>query len=119
MSKDRPYLTSFLFWLLLVVAFVGVGVMEFALHALVAVLIATNAATFLLFGFDKFLAFQHWRRVPEKNLYLATLLGGSIGTLLGMHLFRHKTRKTGFQFVVALLILVQGAAIALYVHYFV
>jgi len=35
-------------------------------------------------------------RIPEKTLFLLTLLGGGIGTITGMYLFRHKTRKLYF-----------------------
>jgi len=53
--------------------------------------------TFLVWGFDKFRAkFQQWR-VPEKTLFGLILLGGGIGALLGMSLFRHKTRKPQFK----------------------
>ncbi len=53
--------------------------------------------TLLIWGFDKFRAkFQQWR-VPEKTLYGLILLGGGIGALAGMSLFRHKTRKPQFK----------------------
>ena len=35
-------------------------------------------------------------RIPEKTLFLFTLLGGGIGTIAGMYVFRHKTRKLYF-----------------------
>ncbi len=75
------------------------------------VFIELNLATFLLFGFDKLSAQLRRQRISEYVLYLATLLGGSIGTLLAMNLLRHKTRKTSFQIVVALLILLQIAIV--------
>jgi uncharacterized membrane protein YsdA (DUF1294 family) len=46
-------------------------------------------------------------RVPERLLYLASFLGGSIGALAAMKLLRHKTSKVSFQIVLALLILLQ------------
>ena len=54
--------------------------------------------TFLIFGVDKLLA-KHPRfrqRVPEKNLLLLAVVGGSVGALLGMYLFRHKTLHRKF-----------------------
>lgn len=75
-------------------------------------LIAINIFSFLLFGFDKFRALRHGRRVPEKTLFLITFLAGSVGSLLGMYTFRHKTSKTSFQIVIALLVLVQLAIVA-------
>lgn len=74
---------------------------------LVYTLIAINLFSFGLFGFDKWRAWRHGRRVPEKVLFLITFFGGSLGSLAGMYAFRHKTSKTSFQIVVAVLILVQ------------
>ncbi len=73
--------------------------------------IALNIATLLLFGFDKLSAQVGLRRIPERLLYLATFLGGSIGALIAMYVFRHKTRKMSFQLVIALLILIQIALV--------
>lgn len=63
--------------------------------------------TFLLFGIDKWQAIHRGRRISEKTLFFFTLIGGSPGALLGMNIFRHKTSKTSFQFVVALILLLQ------------
>ncbi len=68
-----------------------------------------NLATFLLYGFDKWQAGGKRLRVPEIIFYFVTFLGGSVGTLFGMHVFHHKTRKTSFQLVVAILLLIQVA----------
>lgn len=75
-------------------------------------LLAINIFSFLLFGFDKWRAHRRGRRVPEMTLYLVTLLGGSLGSLLGMYTFRHKTSKTSFQIVIALILLIQIATVA-------
>ncbi len=81
-------------------------------HAILfAVLVGINVSTFFLYGWDKFAANAAFRRVPEIVLYAATFLGGPAGALLGMNVFRHKTSKTSFQFVVALLLFVQGALV--------
>ncbi|PJA47233.1 DUF1294 domain-containing protein [Candidatus Uhrbacteria bacterium CG_4_9_14_3_um_filter_36_7] len=68
--------------------------------------IALNIASFLLFGFDKIQSISSDWRVPENILYFVTFLGGSIGSILGMFIFRHKTRKTRFQLVIALLVFI-------------
>jgi len=68
---------------------------------------ATNFSAFCLYGWDKLAAGQRIDRVPEVVLYFAVLGGGAIGALLGMKIFHHKTSKTSFQIVVALIILVQ------------
>jgi uncharacterized membrane protein YsdA (DUF1294 family) len=76
-------------------------------------LAALNVITFLVYGFDKWMAGGRARRVPEAVLWALALVGGSAGALLGMQFFRHKTRKVSFQFVLALILLLQAAAIAL------
>ena len=55
-----------------------------------------NLAAFVLFGIDKRRARREQWRIPEGTLILTAVLGGSIGALGGMLLFRHKTRKPRF-----------------------
>lgn len=70
---------------------------------------ALNTFTFAIFGYDKWIAGGRVRRVPEKVLLLLCLLGGSVGGLVGMYTFRHKTRKVSFQFwLVGILVLQAG-----------
>lgn len=87
----------------------------FEIDFILQIFIALNAATFLLVAIDKFAASMRMRRIPEKVFYLATLLGGSVGMLVGMYTIRHKTRKTSFQMVVGILVLLQIAAILYFV----
>ena len=55
-----------------------------------------SVLTFLLYGFDKHQAcYQGWR-VPEALLLGMALMGGALGALLGMWLFRHKTKHRSF-----------------------
>ena len=58
--------------------------------------IPINFINFLLFGYDKFQAKQGGWRIPERVLLGLTLIGGGIGALAGMLVFRHKTRKNIF-----------------------
>ena len=60
-------------------------------------LLAVNLAAFVLYGADKRRAKQGTWRIPEKTLFLLPLLGGSVGGILGMRVFHHKTRKTKFR----------------------
>lgn len=55
--------------------------------------------SFWLYWADKQNALNERRRVPEKRLHLAELLGGWPGALVAQQLFRHKTRKASFQIV--------------------
>ncbi len=61
-----------------------------------------NVLAFLVFAVDKALAKSGRRRVPEAHLILLGGLGAGVGAWLAMTLFRHKTRKRGFQFFLAL-----------------
>ena len=59
-------------------------------------LAAFSVIAFALMGIDKAKARRGSRRIPEKTLFLFTLLGGGIGGTLGMHVFHHKTRHWYF-----------------------
>ncbi len=58
--------------------------------------IAVNLLSFALMGIDKNRARRHRRRISEKTLFLFPLLGGTLGAIAGMALFRHKTRHKKF-----------------------
>ncbi|WP_228444897.1 DUF1294 domain-containing protein [Chryseobacterium echinoideorum] len=70
--------------------------------------------SFGLFGFDKMKAVKRQRRIPESTLLTMTLLGGTIGTILGMILFRHKISKKSFIFKTGFIIVLQIVAVLLY-----
>lgn len=55
-----------------------------------------NLTAFVLYGIDKYRAKRGRWRIPEAALILIAVIGGSIGALGGMYLFRHKTRKPRF-----------------------
>ena len=59
-------------------------------------LAAVNLAAFAAMGADKRRARRHMRRTPEATLLLLAVIGGSVGAILGMLLFRHKTRHPQF-----------------------
>lgn len=76
-----------------------------------------NVITFFYFGVDKFKSTTEGaRRVRERTLWLLSLVGGSAGGLLAMKIFRHKTKKTAFQLVMALVVLIQIAIIVFLVR---
>lgn len=56
-----------------------------------------NVITFFMMWFDKHEAKIGDWRVPERTLFLLVLLGGGIGGIAGMYVFRHKTRKWYFK----------------------
>lgn len=59
-------------------------------------LILINAVGFLLMLSDKYKARKNQWRIPERVLLTVAFLGGSLGSILGMQLFRHKTRHLKF-----------------------
>ncbi len=77
--------------------------------ALAVWLIAINLVTFAVYGADKRRARRGAWRVPEKTLFLLPLLGGSVGALLGMRVFRHKTKHWYFVWGVPAILLAQMA----------
>mgnify|MGYP004473881375 CR=1 FL=1 len=62
--------------------------------------------------YDKLAAARGWRRVPERTLLLSAAVGGSVGFLLGMRAFHHKTLKPKFRFGVPAILALQLALAA-------
>ena len=73
-------------------------------------LILINAAGFLLMLADKVKAKKHAWRIPEATLLGVVAAGGSIGALLAMQLFRHKTQHLKFSLGIPLMLAVQMVA---------
>ena len=76
---------------------------------LVIYFVMINFIAFLLMGFDKRRAKRHAWRIPEKTLFGSAILGGSIGAILGMQVFRHKTRHLSFQIGMPAILILQIA----------
>ena len=79
--------------------------------ALLVYLAAVNVIAFAVYGADKRRARKNRRRVPEKTLFLLAVIGGSVGALLGMYTFRHKTRHWYFVWGIPAILLVQIALV--------
>ncbi len=82
--------------------------------ALLSWLLAISLVTFLTYGYDKSIAGSKRTRVPEAVLLALTLLGGTVGAIAGMLVFRHKTAKRSFQVKLGLVLLVQVLFIIAY-----
>src|SRR5690606_13306345 len=100
-----------IFWLVLVLATFLVSLLHFFIAWPIALILALNVATFCLYGADKLFAVSKSWRVPEKILLVTAFLGGALGALIGMHVFRHKVSKKSFQFALAVVILAELAII--------
>ena len=59
-------------------------------------LLAVNVIAFILFGIDKQRARKHAFRISERMLMIWGIVGGSLGALLGMQFFHHKTKHKKF-----------------------
>ena len=64
-------------------------------NVLLYYLIVINIVTFLVCGIDKWKAKQGSWRISEATLLILAVIGGSIGALLGMKVWRHKTMHKG------------------------
>lgn len=74
-------------------------------------LIIVNLGAFFLYGIDKRKAQLGEFRISERNLLLAAAAGGSLGALLGMRVFHHKTKKWKFRLGVPGILVLQAAAV--------
>ena len=81
-------------------------------------LLLTNIIAFVLFGADKRRAVRNKWRISEKALFLSALIGGSAGALLGMTVFRHKTKHWYFRWGIPLILAVQAILIAMLAYRF-
>ncbi len=77
------------------------------LYVFLCCLIVLNLLLFVLMGLDKHAARRGARRVSETALLALAVLGGSVGGMLGMILFRHKTRKPAFRIGLPLILICQ------------
>ena len=75
--------------------------------------LASSLLTFFLYGIDKRRAQKKRWRIAENTLFLFGLAGGAVGGILGMQLFRHKTKHPSFWFVNLLGVTLHAAALIL------
>ncbi len=76
-----------------------------------------SAATFVAFGLDKWRAGRSTQRVSEQTLVFLGALGGWLGGLVGMKLFRHKTIKWTFQLKYAVALIPFAAEVWAWWHF--
>ena len=94
----------------------GTNGIERMTQTIVYILICINVVTFLFYGIDKWKAKQGSWRISEATLLLLAVIGGSIGALLGMQVWHHKTMHLKFKYGIPLILLAQIALIYLIIQ---
>lgn len=84
---------------------------KYSTLAILIYLVILNIIGFTIMGIDKSRAKRGAWRIPEKTLFLIAILGGSIGSILGMKQFRHKTKHKTFTIGMPAILIVQAAII--------
>ena len=70
-------------------------------------LLIINALGFAIMLWDKYLAKNNLRRIPERSLFGIAVFGGSLGCIIGMYTVRHKTRHKSFTLGMPAILIVQ------------
>lgn len=85
---------------------------ESYLWGLVSYLVLVNLYGFFIMLLDKAKSSRaSRRRISERHLFIASAIGGSLGTLLGMKIGRHKTKHLQFTLLFPLILVIEGFAI--------
>lgn len=79
-----------------------------------AYLVIVNVISFSLMGLDKKKATHKKRRISEKQLFTWVIIGGSLGGVLGMQAFRHKTKHLQFKYGFPLILLAHLLLISIF-----
>ena len=74
---------------------------------LVVYLLLINIVGFICMGVDKSRSVTGAWRIPEKAFFLLSAIGGSLGCLIGMYLFRHKTKHWNFVVFIPMILVIQ------------
>ncbi len=109
MSKIKPSTFYTILAVILLATLVGLS-LYLKIKLWYACLISISVVTFLFYGYDKRRAIGNRGRVPEAVLHLLALAGGSLGAILGMLTFKHKTRKLFFKLILAAIVIAQATA---------
>lgn len=85
----------------------------FSVKNIIIYLLIINLVTIFAMYIDKCKAKKSKRRIAEKTLFTLAFIGGSIGGIIGMYTFRHKTQKPAFVVGFPMIIILQVLAIIL------
>jgi len=91
--------------------------METWLFIVLCVLALINIVAFIMYGVDKKKAKDGKWRTKEATLILSAAVGGSIGALIGMFFFRHKTQKPKFFIGVPAILIAQLALVFVLLYF--
>lgn len=91
--------------------------MLFWIKTIAIYLIAINAITFLLYGLDKWKAKHGKWRIPESELVWLAVFGGSIGAILGIGLWHHKTLHLKFKYGIPAILIMQLSITGILLYY--
>lgn len=83
---------------------------------IVLYLIIINLTGFMMMGIDKRKARKRAWRIPEATLFVIALVGGSLGTTIGMHVFHHKTRHWYFLYGMPAILFLQIAIVVILIY---
>lgn len=87
-------------------------------HIITIYLLIINLTGFAVMGIDKQKAKRGLWRIPESTLFLIAIIGGSIGSIIGMRVFRHKTRHWYFVLGMPLILILQLVFISFFIYFF-
>ncbi len=79
--------------------------------------LSINFLSFVMFYLDKRKAIKDKWRIKEKTLHIVSFLGGSLGSILAMNLFHHKTKKLKFCIITGLACIFNAFIVYGYYYY--
>lgn len=88
-------------------------------YIILTYLLLVNIYGFIIMGIDKKRAQKKRRRISEKALFTSAIIGGSIGSYIGMQYFRHKTKHKSFTIGIPMIIIIHGIILSarLYLYF--
>jgi len=88
------------------------------MEPIIGYLVILNVVGLFSMWLDKRKAIQHKWRIKEATLLTIALLGGSIGSWIGMRVFRHKTKHMSFLLGIPVILFLQIAGVIAFYHFF-
>ena len=76
-----------------------------------------NTLLFIFMGIDKSKARRNKWRIPESTLFMLSFIGGALGGIMGMQIFRHKTKKISFRAVFLISLVIHAVLLVLLYKY--